>query len=228
LQAGSHVTIIYQNTEQKKPDCSPTPPPCTPKPDCSPTPPPCTPKPDCSPTPPPCTPKPDCRPQDSCKDQDHKQPNHNKPNDPCNDSHHTKHPNTKAIEENSTNPQEETDDTPSSTPPPSDENKSTNSGSSSSTTASSSSTSTSSKTTSNAAPSNSGVTNIPVASPVPVLPAAKDPLPSVTQFVSEGSVMFGLGWLGAALVVLFGAIVTALAITAIHLTHKKRAPQLQL
>jgi len=56
-----------------------------------------------------------------------------------------------------------------------------------------------------------------------VLPDAVVPQVSSAESLSEGSVMFGLGWLGAVLVVLFGAIVTVLAITAIHLTHKKTA-----
>ena len=208
LQAGSQVTIIYQNTEQTKPDCCCCKP-CDCKddckdhkhPDCSPTPPPCSPTPPpCSPTPPPCTQKPDCRPPQDC----------------C-----TKHPNTKTLNDPSVDSQTETnDDAPVSTPSPSDENKSTNNNSSSSTSSTSTS---SSKAASNVASSDSVAVDAPLSSPAAVLPDAKDPQPSATQSTSEGSVMFGLGWLGATLVVLFGAIVTVLAITAIHLTHKKTA-----
>jgi cobalamin biosynthesis Mg chelatase CobN len=115
---------------------------------------------------------------------------------------------------------ETNDDAPVSTPSPSDENKSTNNNSSSSTSSTSTS---SSKAASNVASSDSVAVDAPLSSPAAVLPDAKDPQPSATQSTSEGSVMFGLGWLGATLVVLFGAIVTVLAITAIHLTHKKTA-----
>jgi cobalamin biosynthesis Mg chelatase CobN len=95
--------------------------------------------------------------------------------------------------------------------------------SSASSSSQSSSASSSSQTSASSASSMPLATDTPLSSPTPVIPSAQNPQPSSTQTTSKGSSMFNLDWFGAFLVVLFGALVAMMAVTAIHLQQKKHA-----
>ncbi|MDR0373475.1 MAG: hypothetical protein LBI79_07975, partial [Nitrososphaerota archaeon] len=234
LQAGSHVTLIYQNTQQHQPpchdcckkpcecrpccDCSQKPCQCKPCCDCNQKPCQCKPNnnnncnkhPNCNESKPPCNSKPNCNPPKNppCTNIT-KKPNHE-----INNSHNDKpqtennNPNTTqpTPENNTDNPQTPTHN-PQNTPPPT-----TQTTNPAPTTNPASNTPTTSPTPSKAPGPNSSSSNLPTQSPQP----------TSTQATSENPVMFGLNWPGAALAILLGAIVTLLTITAIHLMHKKR------
>ncbi|MCL2432442.1 hypothetical protein [Candidatus Bathycorpusculum sp.] len=288
LQAGSHVTIIYQNTQHSKPSpcpptpcppkpsCPPTPcppTPCPPKPSCPPTP--CPPKPSCPPTPcppkpscppTPCPPTPSCPPKPSCPPTPCP-PKPSCPPTPCPPKpscHPTSSPclpkpscppySVHTIEETPANLSVETDvpieseSVQTSISAVSEETQTTNhdsSNTSSSSTSSGQSSGSSGQSSgssgqssgssgqssgssgqSSDAGSSSSAGDALLSSPAPVIPSVVDS-ESISEVVSEGSVLFGLDWFGAVLVVLFGVFVAVLAVTAVYLQQKKHS-KLQL
>ena len=228
LQAGSHVTIIYQNTQHSKPSpCPPTP--CPPKPSCPPTPcppTPCPPKPSCPPTP--CPPKPSCPPT-PCPPK----PSCHPTSSPCLPKPSCPPYSVHTIEETPANLSVETDvpieseSVQTSISAVSEETQTTNHDSSNTSSSSTSSgQSSGSSGQSSDAGSSSSAGDALLSSPAPVIPSVVDS-ESISEVVSEGSVLFGLDWFGAVLVVLFGVFVAVLAVTAVYLQQKKHS-KLQL
>jgi len=225
LQAGNHVIIIYQNTQQKTPDC-------TPHPSCSPSSSPCTPHPSCSPSSSPCMPKHDCSmTQSSCGSKVYcndfnDQLNHNNSSLSWSDSSSIQTSAVPIIEETPDNTALEANNTPL---------ESSNAGSvstGSQETQAASGGSSGSSLGSNATVSDQGFSGVDSSSVVAEdLMSGSDSESlvvdesgsSVLQTAPEGLVLSDLGGLGVVLVVLFGIILVMVAITAIHLRHRKSA-----
>ncbi|MDR0493598.1 MAG: hypothetical protein LBH74_08200 [Nitrososphaerota archaeon] len=224
LQAGTHVTILYQNTEQTRPDCNCNKNPCQCKPICTSNQPPCKPKTDCNKSKSECTPK----------------SGYNKPQFPSNPQLVCTSLSVgnfqdlrddigveicdvvQVVEENLDRKQTETDNTKATTEAVSTETQPTPLTSSSISSGSLTSSSVSSSQMLSSHVSNSAASSdTPLFCPVPSSPSTLDPASVLTQVPAEGSVMFGLGPLGAMLVILLGASVTVLAITT-NINRKKR------
>jgi len=217
LEPGTHVTVIYQNTQQTQPPC-----------ECPPTPP-CNCQPDCNPNPP-CNngPHPDCNPTDHCKNKSrcNSRTIDCQTNTPHNDPALGLNDDITNQPTDSTNPQDTTQTTASQTDPdnsnPQDTTQTTtNTQTTTSQTDTTTKSNPASSSTSTPAPASKPVvTETPLSNPDTSDLPAQEPQPTLAR-PSENSIMFGLGWMGVAIVTLIGTIATLLAINATYFKPKK-------